>query len=62
MSTGAIIYAVGANVRAREVVFIDSTMSSGMLAVHAGSDTLFQAQNCSFSGWVGSDVVRDASI
>ena len=55
--TGAIMYTVGASVRAREATFVHSNNDTGMLAVHAGSETVFEAQDCSFVGWVGSNVV-----
>lgn len=55
--TGAIMYTVGAHVSAREAIFIHRNNDTGMLAVHAGSDSVFQAQECSFIGWVGSNVV-----
>ena len=57
MPTGAIIYALGANVRSRESLFADTTENAGMLAVQAGSNTVFQSQDCQFIGWIGSNVV-----
>lgn len=55
--TGAIMYTVGAHVSAREAIFIHRNNDTGMLAVHAGSDSIFEAEECSFIGWVGSNVV-----
>eukprot|EP00752_Nemacystus_decipiens_P011444 g10163.t1 len=55
--TGAIVYALGANVRSRESTFVDTTANTGMLAIQAGASTVFQAQDCQFVGWAGSDVV-----
>eukprot|EP00903_Cladosiphon_okamuranus_P009051 g8653.t1 len=55
--TGAIVYTLGAKVRARESSFLDTTGSLAMLAIQAASGTIFQAQDCEFVGWMGSDVV-----
>lgn len=57
MPTGAIIYALGAIVRSRESTFTDTTENVGMLAVQAGSNTVFQSQDCQFVGWIGNNVV-----
>lgn len=56
--TGAIVYTLGAKVRARDSIFEDITNNTGMLAVQAGSHTEFEAQDCSFIGWTGTNVVR----
>lgn len=57
MPTGAVIYMVSTDVRAVEVMFVDTTNNTGMLAVHAGSSSIFQGIDSSFVGWIGSNVV-----
>ncbi|CBN75058.1 conserved unknown protein [Ectocarpus siliculosus] len=55
--TGAIVYTLDAKVRARDSIFEDTTNNAGMLAVQAGSHTEFEAQDCYFIGWTGTNVV-----
>ncbi|CAM9092872.1 unnamed protein product [Scytosiphon promiscuus] len=55
--TGSTIYTLGATVRARESTFEDIYNNTGILAIQAVSETEFQAQDCYFIGWAGSNVV-----
>ena len=56
--TDATIFAVESTIQAREVTFSDTHNASSMVAIFAGSSTSLEAQNCSFVGWIGSNVVR----